>query len=1235
MLRNKIVLLALLGACATLFCGTGRADNTIVKEDFTGTTTSNPWYFINGACLTAGTTSFDSTSGLGQQVGTDSNGNPIYSFPGCTKDTYYSETLVGGFNGTSGSSGTLPDPSGDGALRFTNGCIYKYGSCSNGGHNQNGAIIWGGDPVSTSSGLDITFKTITYRGDSQSNGSTNYSSYHPARNDGADGMSFFLMNGTATPNSVDSIGSYGGSLGYTCSNNNGSEADPYHGMVGGYLGLGIDEWGNFLNGTSNNLGAAGITTSHLGDNTATGAGQWSNRIGIRGGGSVAWSGLSTDPTFGPYLSPYASGSDTNYVSDDANIVRYTCSTGYLSQPSGSPILDSNGNKIPVPDYPAIAYYNLPQTMTNASGATVPVVLADEYASGGYSRQVATPITYHLKITGDAKLSLEMSYNGGAWTQVIQKRDISTLDGESLPPTVLFGFAGSTGGSTNIHEVMCFKEEPLSEASSSTTVNQQQSSKVVNNEGAQAYFGYFDPTDWSGRLTANTLSTDPTTGNLLISALGNWDASCVLTGSTTGCPTTGQTGTITAQPWSGTATGGRVILTWNGSTGIPFEWSDLAGADQQALNGGTSASPSGDGEGSERLDFLRGDRTNEVQPSGSGLFRDRDSVLADVMDSSSAWVGPPSKSIYTAYETPVTWKDRITSDSTGDTISENSGQSYSQYVTASASRLNVVYVGANDGMLHGFSAGSYTDAAGTSYDNTTNTGQEVLAYMPEGVLEAIHNASVNELDYPNQQYSHAFSVDATPGASDLYYGGAWHTWLVGGLGAGGAEIYALDVTDPGKFVESSPDAKMVVKGDWTPASTGIGSNLGYTYGTPTIRRLHNGEWGIIFGNGFGSASGDAGIYIITIDSSGNPSNIYYLSTGATGSNGIAYAYPADLDGDHIVDYVYAGDLHGNVWRFDLTSSDPTKWAVTPGPLFTTSGGQPITSQIYPVKVTGPNGATHLMLYFGTGQKFPLSYSSPTTYQSGTQSIYGVWDWNMASWNALNSTQYASLAASGGTSGSDTVQNITGLAANSAGAYTLGPGNLVLQGPMSTDSAGDRILGTVNTVCWAGTTICGSSMSSNTNFGWYINLPGMNSGDGMTTYEQIVYNPQPISTAIQFNSVLPAIDSPLNCSPDTDSGWSYALDDLTGGPVNSTVTTTSSTGVTTTTTVNFFNNGNTSTLGIKSDASGSSSVVTTTNPTSGATEYWMIYQSTRGGPAPPQNIVPPNNISGYRESWIELR
>jgi type IV pilus assembly protein PilY1 len=464
-----------------------------------------------------------------------------------------------------------------------------------------------------------------------------------------------------------------------------------------------------------------------------------------------------------------------------------------------------------------------------------------------------------------------------------------------------------------------------------------------------------------------------------------------------------------------------------------------------------------------------------------------------------------------------------------------------------SRLNVVYTGANDGLLHGFRSGSY-NANGTfcSTSNncsgtvTPNDGQEVLAYMPGAVLQTIHNAGNSGIDFSNSQYGHAFYVDATPGTGDLFYGNAWHTWVVGGLGPGGAAIYALDVTNPTNFAETN--AGSLVIGEWTPTTlacagttstnggANCGNNLGNTYGTPTIRRLHNGDWAVIFGNGLGSASGDAGIYIMTIDPTTTNTTFYYLST-STGSaaspNGIAFAAPADLDGDHITDYVYAGDIQGNLWRFDLTSNNPSNWAVTSGPVFQAPAGQPITTAIVAAAGSPYTGlGRYLVLLFGTGEKFPLTNLNPATYASGTQTLYGVWDWNLASWNSMSGAQYAALApaAATGLSASGSVQQA----------------NLTQQTATINATTNNRDMSNPQTICWQGTTTCAGGASANTMYGWYLNLPGSN--------EQIIYNPELVQQALTVNSVVPAANDPTSCAIPTDTGITYVLSAMTGTAFN---------------------------------------------------------------------------------------
>src|SRR6185312_2322206 len=112
---------------------------------------------------------------------------------------------------------------GKGALRFTNGFTSGHGGDFMYGYHQAGSIISSGTPFPTGAGLQVIFKTVTYRGDS-------------GNGDGADGMGFFLMDGSLSPYDT---GAFGGSLGYTCTNQTGNN-DPTlraDGSVRGYDGL--------------------------------------------------------------------------------------------------------------------------------------------------------------------------------------------------------------------------------------------------------------------------------------------------------------------------------------------------------------------------------------------------------------------------------------------------------------------------------------------------------------------------------------------------------------------------------------------------------------------------------------------------------------------------------------------------------------------------------------------------------------------------------------------------------------------------------------------------------------------------------------------------------------------------------------------------------------------------------------------------------------------------------------
>lgn len=1103
--------LALIGLAAAWPAAYAQTTTNVVQDSFTGQSAALNWLHSNGACLTAG--------------------NGTGTIPACKGLAYYgTQTQAGLTNNV--------DASGSGALRLTNGCVGGPGGICYG--NQNGAII-SNTPFSSSQGIQVTFTTYAYTGDGGG-----------GAGDGADGIGFYLLdaskvastttNGTTTY--APQIGAFGGSLGYSCSNSN----YPHDGMVGAYIGLGMDEYGNYLNGSVTGLGY-----TYNGDNTATGQ-QATNsnggngvqyqpqRIGLRGYGNVNLAALQAYNSqaseadvqatcmnggsyqYGPayYTYTYSYLPNNSYTTQVTTSYTYTAQTGKNSdqktcnkdQPApaptggagpltgsqitlsagtqlyqqnqsvssvnptptpstytdrktgtvcnisetvttttysysaagttldpstqaqndnytgtGTPFVQVGGSYYPVgitpattntnlatiPDYPAIpnAYVNLPSTTPIANESAL-------------TRATATPIAYKLQITQTGLLSLWYSYNGGNYVPVLTGQDISSSNG-TMPANFLFGFGGSTGGSQNVHEITCFQATPANVSASSAGINTQQTGQVQT--GTQVYLAYYHPNNWWGELDSQNLVYNATTGTVSISSAANWDASCVLTGGS--CSATGQT-SMTAQ-----GTGSRNMVTWTGgpndnasSAGAaPFNWGRLTTNEQSWLGSNDSGVTNASQVAQDRVAYLGGDRTNEVTQSGKSVvnaagsydnFRARTSVLGDIIDSSPVWVGPPLSPY------PNTWSDLLYPT---QTIAENAtgAVTYGTFAgggtNGEAKRLNVVYVGSNDGFMHGFESGYYnTDGTyacasqntngiyNLCADGTANDGKEVLAYIPGAVLSTIHNAATSTLDYSSVNYAHNFYMDATPGTGDLFYGNAWHTWLVSGLGVGGNAIFALDITDLGTNAFGTGS----VIGEWSTAVTGssvattlvckndtstsaCGNSLGQTVGTPEIRRLHSGNWAIILGNGFNSVTGHAGIYVMLVNSSGaisassqSSSTVYFLDTGvgsASNPNGIGYVSAVDLDGDHIADYVYAGDAYGNVWRFDLTSSTPANWGVSnygnssATPLFTT----PPIKTVYTTTTTTSGSTTTTTTSSPTITVLsPVAPSQQSTYAYGTTS-----------------------------------------------------------------------------------------------------------------------------------------------------------------------------------------------------------------------------------------------------------
>jgi type IV pilus assembly protein PilY1 len=279
-------------------------------------------------------------------------------------------------------------------------------------------------------------------------------------------------------------------------------------------------------------------------------------------------------------------------------------------------------------------------------------------------------------------------------------------------------------------------------------------------------------------------------------------------------------------------------------------------------------------------------------------------------------------------------------------------------TDKSSRTKMVYVGANDGMLHGFDAGTLV---------------EKFAVVPSAVYPKLNLLTSTD-------YAHEYYVDGSPVVGDAYINSSWKTVLLGSTGAGGKSVFALDITDPAHFAAG----KLMWQFD--TSNTTYANDIGYSIPHPSIVRLHNGKFVALIANGYNSTNGHAVLFIVDIT---DGSVIKAIDTGVDSDNGLSSPTPADKDGDRITDYVYAGDLKGNLWKFDLSSETVANW--TASKLFTAcsadtcsdSNRQPITSM--PEAMRHPKGG--IMVLFGTGSYFSTSDNAAARIEA----IYGVRDY----------------------------------------------------------------------------------------------------------------------------------------------------------------------------------------------------------------------------------------------------
>ncbi len=402
---------------------------------------------------------------------------------------------------------------------------------------------------------------------------------------------------------------------------------------------------------------------------------------------------------------------------------------------------------------------------------------------------------------------------------------------------------------------------------------------------------------------------------------------------------------------------RVILSWSdkweGTSpkgGVPFVWSNdesnLSTTQKLALRKATNGTDQGATAGRDRLNYIRGDRSKEgTDPSGytsAKPYRQRHSRQGDIVNSEVWYTGAPASNYaFKGYDTFInTYKDRTP----------------------------MLYVGGNDGMLHGFSA---------------KDGSEKIAYVPQGVIPHL-----NQLTAPAYNQQHRYFVDGSPMTGDVDINNApdkfdptdkqlsthtpdWRTLLVGTLGAGGRGYFVLDVTNPANFSAaqaanlvvldrtrsaevSPPDCTLEELTDTqkTACTQTVAEDrdIGHITAAPVrhsnnilqttqITLMNNNRWAVVLGNGYNSANQRPVLLVQYLD--GNKELLRIPVTddapgsGKADDNGLSAPRLVDLNGDDRPDIAYAGDNQGNLWKFDLTSYNANNWGVAFNgePLFT--------------------------------------------------------------------------------------------------------------------------------------------------------------------------------------------------------------------------------------------------------------------------------------------------------------
>ncbi|HFB0679502.1 TPA: pilus assembly/adherence protein PilC, partial [Neisseria gonorrhoeae] len=292
--------------------------------------------------------------------------------------------------------------------------------------------------------------------------------------------------------------------------------------------------------------------------------------------------------------------------------------------------------------------------------------------------------------------------------------------------------------------------------------------------------------------------------------------------------------------------------------------------------------------------------------------------------------------------------------------------------------------ANDGMVHIFKKNGGSDER--SYNLKLSY---IPGTMPRKDIESKDSTLAKELrTFAEKGYvGDRYGVDGGFVLRQVELRGQKHVFMFGAMGLGGRGAYALDLSKiNGNYPAAAPlfDVK---NGDNNGKNRKNRVELGYTVGTPQIGKIRNGKYAAFLASGYAAKKIDGPTNTTALSTNTTALYVYDLNDtlgtpiakieAPGGKGGLSSPTLVDKDLDGIVDIAYAGDRGGNMYRFDLSNSDSSKWSAKV--IF--EGDKPITSAPAVSRL-----ADKRVVIFGTGSDL----SEQDVLDTEEQYIYGIFD-----------------------------------------------------------------------------------------------------------------------------------------------------------------------------------------------------------------------------------------------------